>query len=869
MKKLYELLSKALIVMLVTIIPLVSFAQVTTTTTKKEDPKATKEQPKKVNNQAPSHNYWGVTILGSYNQFNGDLSNNLFLNDHWRFGAGAMVTRQFSRVIGARLKFGWTTVEGAVVKKYVPGGALVDPVSQQRGDFITQRFTSYILEGDFHLTLNWVNWMLGYKPERFFSSYLIAGVGFDHTQGRKWDANKDTILGYAGYPTHTDKGDPMRYGNTSGLGNWNLEFKIVSGIGFDFNLNQHWSINPEFLWRWRDGDILDLTHGGKMAFINDMYSGVNLGLTYKFAYRGCTLKQMEKDYPQVKFETTPAVMIEKGDSVQVTVKGTFPEKYFCTKAAMYFQPVLKYEGGSYTLKPMTIMGEKVTGDGVQIKYREGGSFTYTTTFPYKPEMATSQLIVCPIIYDAKDYKAIPKKDDIKTNAKFIELACRDLAPGIIHTSSRIMLDFIPLIADHGYVKEVIITKSGILYFKINLFKLDLKFGLNKTQAAKDALSQLDEFIKKSWKIKDVTINGWASPDGEETFNVGLSENRSKTGNTYMIDQFKSWVKENEKGNKDKKDVKAKMDAAGKDVNFVINHHGPDWNGFLANVKASNIRDKDKILNVINSSGDDKKKEQEIRNMIVIYPELEETMLPPLRRAEITANAYEQKYTDEELSNLAVNNPDKLKVEELLYAGTLTSNPDTRLTIYENAARLYPNNWKALNNAGNANIVKGNLDKADNYLKKAQALAPNNGIIENNIGVVAAKKRDFKKAEAQFLKAQQLGENENYNLGVLMIPKGDYSKANNLLATSKCTYNLGLAQLSSGNTSAAVTTLQCAPPTPQSAYLLAICGARTANTKMLYENLIKAVVDPALKAEAKGDREFYNYANTQDFINIVK
>jgi hypothetical protein len=39
--------------------------------------------------------------------------------------------------------------------------------------------------------------------------------------------------------------------------------------------------------------------------------------------------------------------------------------------------------------------------------------------------------------------------------------------------------------------------------------------------------------------------------------------------------------------------------------------------------------------------------------------------------------------------------------------------------------------------------------------------------------------------------------------------------------------------------------------------------------MLYENLMKAVVDPALKAEAKADREFFNYANTQDFINIVK
>ena len=600
-----------------------------------------------------------------------------------------------------------------------------------------------------------------------------------------------------------------------------------------------------------------------------MYSGVSLGLTYKFAYGGCTLKQMEKNYTFVKFETTPAVLVEKGDSVQVTVKGTFPEKYFCAKSAMYFQPVLKYEGGSYALKPMTIMGEKVTGDGVQIKYKEGGSFTYTTTFPYKPEMATSQLIVCPIIYDAKDYKAIPKKDDIKTNAKFIELSCKDLAPGIIHTATRIMTDMVPLLADHGYVKEVIITKTGIIYFRINLYNLDLKFGLNKTQPAKDALSQLDEFIQKSWKLRDITINGWASPDGEETFNVGLSENRSKTGNTYMIDQFKSWVKENEKGNKDRKDVKAKIEAAGKDVNFVLNHHGPDWNGFLANVKASNIKDKDKILNVINSSGDNKKKEQEIRNMIVIYPDLEKDLLPPLRRAEITANAYEKKFTDEELSNLAVNNPDKLTVEELLYAGTLTTDPSTKVTIYENAARLYPNSWKAQNNAANANIVKGNLDKGATYLAKAQTLAPNTGIVENNIGVVAAKQKDYKKAEAQFLKAQQLGENENYNLGVLYIPKGDYAKANTMLSSSTCTYNLGLAQMSSGNNTAAITTLQCAPPTPASAYLLAVCGARTANTKMLYENLMKAVVDPSLKAEAKGDREFYNYANTEDFKNIVK
>jgi hypothetical protein len=534
---------------------------------------------------------------------------------------------------------------------------------------------------------------------------------------------------------------------------------------------------------------------------------------------------------------------------------------------MYFQPELTYAGGSTLLKPMNIMGEKMQGDGTAIKNKEGGTFTYTTVFPYKPEMNTSQLVVAPIIYTSKEDKIL-KKEDIK-NVKNIQLSSRDLVPGVIYTPTRIMADMTSTIADHGYQKEVIQSKTGTIFFKVNIYKLDLKFGINKTPEGKALRDGLNAFIQQGWKIKDITINGWASPEGEETFNAGLSENRAKTGNSYMIENFQSWVKEKEKANKDKKAVKAMVDAAGKDVNFVIDHHGPDWNGFIKELQASSMKDKDKILNVINSAGDNKKKEQEVRNMILIYPELEEKMLPPLRRAEITANLYEPRKTDDELSKLAVSNPDQLKVEELLYAGTLTSDLNTKVTIYDNAAKVYPDNWKALNNAAAANLMKGNNDKAGNYLQKAATLAPNNGNIENNIGVLAAKNGDWKKAEAQFKKAQQLGEKEDYNLGVLMIPKGEYSKALSMLGGAKCSYNLGLAQLVSGNTSGAVSTLDCAPPTPQASYLLAICGARSNNTKMLYDNLVKAVADPKLKEQARGDREFYNFMNTQDFKNIVK
>ena len=861
MKKISQTLSTALIVLLMMIVPMITMAQAKAPAKeapKKEAAKADTAKKTKCE-KATSHNYWGITAYGALDQFNGDLSKNILFNDNWRFGAGGAFTKQFTRVIGVRFRGGWVPLAGSVTNKFLPL-ATTNP-----NGIVSQSFKSWVIEAGVEGTVNWVNWIMGYKPERFFSSYLIAGVGIDHTQGAKYDVNGNKI-GYLGYPSHKGA-DQGGSGNNAGLGSWNMEFKAVGGIGFDFNLSKHWSINPEILWRWRDGDVLDMTQGGAKAVVNDMYSGINIGLTYKF-YTGCNLKNMAKIYDQVKYETTPAVLTEKGDSIAVTIKGTVPPKFMCPNAAMYYQPVLTYQGGQYDLKPIQLYGEKLSGEGTMIKYKEGGSFTYTTVFPYKPEMNTSTLSVAPTLYEAKE-KVLPKKDEIKTKAKFMELPSRNLAVGVIYTPTRVKHDEVTSTADHGYQKEVFQSKSGVVYFKKNKYDLDMKFGLNKTDPAKNTLTDLNAFIKQGWKIKDIAMNGYASPEGEETFNANLSENRSKSGNTWMISQFQEWTKDANKDNKDKKAVKAAVDAAGKDVNMTLQHHGPDWNGFLKAVQNSNLKDKDKVLNVINSNVDANKKEQEIRNMILIYPEIEKDLLPALRRSEITATLYEPRFSDAELLQFGASNPDKLKAEEFLYAATLTKDNNVKVTILENAVKKFPENWKINNNDAVAQIEKGNLTRASELLTKAQSLQPNNGMIENNIGVVAAKQKDPKKAEAQFKKAATLGENTNYNQGILMIPKGEYQKALTLLGGAKCSHNLGLAQMVSGNNTAAEATLKCAPESPETFYLMAVVAARQNNSKSLYENLMKACQNADLKAQAKGDREFYNFANTPDFQNIVK
>ena len=52
--------------------------------------------------------------------------------------------------------------------------------------------------------------------------------------------------------------------------------------------------------------------------------------------------------------------------------------------------------------------------------------------------------------------------------------------------------------------------------------------------------------------------------------------------------------------------------------------------------------------------------------------------------------------------------------------------------------------------------------------------------------------------------------------------------------------------------------------------MAIVGARTGNTSMIYENLPKAIAaDSAYRAQAKDDREFLKYNTSADFLNAIK
>ncbi|MBM3403484.1 MAG: hypothetical protein FJY10_01180 [Bacteroidetes bacterium] len=837
MKNVYQILVRVIIVLLAMIIPLFFYGQ------------TTEKSAKKGWQKAPSHTFWYVGGFGGVSAFHGDLSETKVLpnKDTWGYNYGFNLGRQFTRVMGLRLQVEHGRVNGRVENKFVDQ------------NYISQKFRAFPLEANLNVTVNFVNWAAGYKPSRLFSIYGIFGGGFDWMIGHKTDLLTNRTI--ANLATYKGPDKKILFWKTDGRGRTSTP-KLLAGLGFDFNLSKHWGVNFEYNYKYQFYDRLDMTEGGSSEVINDMYSAATVGVAYKFGYP-CNTKIMEKEFGKVKFETTPAILKAECDTIPFSVKITFPANYFNANVCMFLEPVLKYQGGEYVCKPMAFQGENVSGGGITVPYKEGGTYTYKGVIPFKPGMENCMLVAEPMIYCSKG-EVYMKKDDVKTKVTFTQLPLVNLAPGVIVTSRKLVNDQKTIIPPHGYVKEVIITKVANLYFPKDIYKLNLKFGLNKTQKAIDDLNQLYDFIQKYYPVNKLTINGWASPEGEETHNVGLSDNRAKAGRTHMNDIFKKWAKSKDPN------IKVKIDNPETVVNYALTANGPDWSGFMKLLEASNVKDKAKIMNVINSAGTPAAKEREIRNMILIYPELEADLLPPSRKAEIVATAYEPRKTDEQILQLSLNNPSELTVEEILYAGTLTTNENNLLTIYENAAKTFPTNWKALNNAGVYELKNKKLDKAATFLNKANEVAPNNGVILNNLGALAAANNDYKTAESYFTKAQQLGENVNYNQGTCAIVKCDFQKANTLFAGSQCTYNIALAQFMANNYSAATNTLKCAPQTAETYYLAAVIGARTNNTTMLYENLMNAIKqNPAMKEKAKLDREFFNFEKTPEFQGIVK
>lgn len=537
------------------------------------------------------------------------------------------------------------------------------------------------------------------------------------------------------------------------------------------------------------------------------------------------LGKMAKYANDITYQVDPEPLIVRGDSVELNVTGKFPGKYFHKKAIVDMTPSLKYAEGETDYKTVTYQGEKAAGNGIVVPYENGKEYSYNDKVAYSAAMEQSEVLVN---FTGKVGNKSKEFDPIK------------IADGVITTPYLMMADDKVLLGKDAFQR---ITNHDI-YAQINYLVNSShvrgsELNEEDIKAMRDFINEVSEDEKM--ELTSLVIDAYASPEGEISLNENLADDRAKSASAVVEKELK----------------RRKIEAEGSF--YSLNGKGEDWAGFQEAMEASDIEDKELILRILNMYEDVSKREEEIRNLAATYNEIADHILPDLRRSQMTLNYKITGKTDEQILSLAKTAPDSLNVEEILYAATLTDDVNEQLQFYKEAEANFPQDFRGANNVGYIYMLQNKLNDAEAQFIKANEIQEN-PYSTNNLGVIARLKGDREKAMEHYENATSAGPEVSYNMGIINIQNGNYTKAiSNMGSTNS--FNAALAKVLNGNAQGAKSTLEAAPEkdTAKGQYLMAIIGARLADGGLVKSSLESAYSeDNSLKAKAAKDLEFRDY-----------
>jgi tetratricopeptide (TPR) repeat protein len=599
-----------------------------------------------------------------------------------------------------------------------------------------------------------------------------------------------------------------------------------------------------------------------MTLIRKTLLALVLGSTLLF--NGCALKKMVKMAKDQQLTINPSPLEVHGDSVKFEMSALLPLKMLkknkiYSVATAYKYADQKLELGSVEFKSIDFPKAKT----------EQPKIVHTFQFGYKPSIGNGDLVV-------KGTASNLTKSKNKSTEEM------PVAKGLI-TTSRLVKDlYYSGYADHGYN-----NKEEYMPLVINFYFDQGKSVLKESEMHGKHGKHLDAFIAKKNVTRTVNIVGEHSPEGSETKNSSLADERAKAIEKYYKERMKHYQ------------YHTKADS----ISFVTKGIVMDWGPLKALLDSTNYlnaEEKAQVLNIVNGGGSFTSKEAEIEKLPFYKKKILTHVYPRLRTARTEILVVKPKKTDAEISLLAKGiadgtiKLDTLNEQELAYAGTLTPILKEKEGIYM-ALTKKNDSWVSHNNLGAVylEMAKKEIDQNQKMKLVDMALAQfdiankkkeNSAIVITNMASGLAMKNMKPEAMVQLDKASTLDGNDDVKKGMnavrgaLEIKAGKYNEAIQSLSKAKETpevlYDLALANLLKKDFSAAksgfaqVTSL--APNDAWGFYLSAVTAARMKDEGTINANLKKAVaLDRSLTEKAMSDLEFEQYWNSAGFKEAIK
>ena len=538
---------------------------------------------------------------------------------------------------------------------------------------------------------------------------------------------------------------------------------------------------------------------------------------------GCAgLGSMEKEIEAMGLEASPEPLILRGDQVELEVTGRFPAKYFGKKVSVEATPVLTWEGGNASFESEGFQGEDAAGNFTVVPFESGKSFSYSSSVPFDPAME-----------DAAELAVVISGTQGNKSATFAPFV---VGAGVITTPLWVQSDdqFIPV--EDNFQRVITYTEEVTVNYSVN------SSTMRSGELRDDDWKALKELIQLSVDADSVTITGarieaYASPEGEITLNEDLASDRANSAAASVTREMK----------------RKKLTAD--EAFYDLVPKGEDWQGFKSLMQASDIEDKNLILRVLEMYSDKNKREEEIRNIAKTYKAIEKEILPALRRSQVVVSYDVEGYTDEELMDYCMSMPDSLTADELLYAATLFTELNDKLTIYQSAARVHADDFRGYNNAGWCLAQMGRMNQAGEVFQQALELERNKAVV-NNVAALTRQNGDIDGAMKLLNEAAGAGPEVGYNKGIILIQKGDYASAiSNMGRVSSV--NVALAKMLNGDAAGAKTALENVDDdSAVASYVMAVACARLKDSAGVKKHLGEALAkDPNLRQKAEKDLEF--------------
>ena len=269
-------------------------------------------------------------------------------------------------------------------------------------------------------------------------------------------------------------------------------------------------------------------------------------------------------------------------------------------------------------------------------------------------------------------------------------------------------------------------------FRVNRSELLPELGNNRVEFARVDSVAKAILLNTDVKVKNVSIDGYASPEGTDAGNLKLSQNRALSFADYLRRTYKL--------------SRGVLNGVG---------HGSDWEGLRNSVIAdANVPNKQAVLDVLAAASNNEVRKTNLRKLDAgqPYAYLLANNYPPLRRTEYQFTYTVRDFNLEEAIQRIYSNPSLLSLNEMyLVANHYAAGSVERRSALETAQRVYPNAPESRFNALAYRMAQGEQVDEEQFLSGYTA-SPEKW---NNLGVYYSLRKDYARAKECFSRAGNL------------------------------------------------------------------------------------------------------------------